>query len=251
MKKSLLYLDGCFVEASQGVLETFTPGQFNAKGVFETIRVDAQGAHFIDEHFARMALGLKVLGIKNPLAKKKWIAITQHLIKGNKIKLRLRWMVWQEGKVVHHALLALPYTPPTQTQQDKGLKVCLIKTDRVPTARLASVKSLDYSLFANAANEAKAKGFDDALLLNKRGNIFESTRANLFVLIKDDLLTPPLSSGCLNGVMRGQLINVGSGLNMPVKESNITPVMLKKAKAAFLTNSLMGLVPINLKTSKI
>ena len=120
----------------------------------------------------------------------------------------------------------------------------MVKTDRVANDNLANVKSLDYELFADAYARAQAKGFDEALLLNRRGHIFESSRANIFWIKDKVLYTPPLSSGCLNGIIRHQVIKQAVSLKTSVKEMDLTPAILENSDAAFLTNSLIGIKAI-------
>ena len=120
----------------------------------------------------------------------------------------------------------------------------MIKTNRPANDRLANVKSLDYELFAKAYAQARAQGFDEVLLLNRRGYIFEASRANIFWIKDNVLYTPPLSSGCLNGITRQQVIKQAKILRISIKEKNLTPKILKEADAAFLTNSLIGIKPI-------
>jgi branched-chain amino acid aminotransferase len=109
---------------------------------------------------------------------------------------------------------------------------------------LADLKSLDYELFAQANAQARSKGFDEALLLNRNGTIFEASRANIFWIKDKVLYTPPLSSGCLNGITRRQVVKQARSLKISVKEINLTPEILKNSDAAFLTNSLIGIKPI-------
>ena len=136
---------------------------------------------------------------------------------------------------MHVMAMALPY----KISEGKPYKVCLIKTKRAANRRLAEVKSLDYGLFAKAYAAALSRGFDEALLLNNRGHIFEASRANIF-WIKDGILcTPPLSSGCLNGITRQQIITQARRLKIPLKEEILTPQLLRKADEVFLTNSLI------------
>ncbi len=246
------YLDGKYIKVPRASIESFTPGVFKATGVFETLRADRGAIYFLDEHVMRMKKGLRQLTIKNPLVVNKWHAIIVKLLKIDQYQhARIRLMVWQEGKTVHHAVIVLPYKLLTRQQQEQGLKVCLIQTDRPASRTYADVKSLDYQLFADSYQQAVKQGYDDALLINRKGYIFESTRANIFVLIKDQLITPPLSSGCLNGITRMQMMAMGSSIQIPTKEQQITPQMLKKAKAIYLTNSLMGLIPVNLTTAAL
>jgi len=240
-----IYLDGQFLKVNSQIIDTFTPGVFKAKGVFETM-LGLDGV-VVDTalHFARMRSGLKVLGVNT-------LPIDESILKGilqrNQLsRARVRLMVWQSPPVgkqvvkqIHVMAVALPY----KTSSRKIYRVCLIKTNREGNDHLANVKSLDYELFAESYSKAQAQGFDEALLLNRDGYIFEASRANIF-WIKDKILyTPPLSSGCLNGITRQQVIKYASNLKMTVKEKKLTLEILHEADAAFLTNSLIGIKPI-------
>lgn len=239
-----IYLDGQYLKISDQIAEAFTPGVFKAKGVFETM-LGLDGV-VLDTalHLKRLHAGLKILSVKMPSIDPsvlKEVLLHNHLPCG-----RVRLMVWQAGKQAHVMVSASPYKIPTK----KTYRVCLIKTNRAANKRWADVKSLDYSLFAEAFTKARSQGFDEALLLNRSGHIFEASRANIFWFKDKVLHTPPLSSGCLNGVTRQQVIKQAVSLKIPVKEKNLTPETLKKADAAFLTNSLIGIKPIEV-TMKI
>ncbi len=247
VKKYIAYIDGKNVALPLTAIEAFTPGVFAATGIFETLRADKEKVRFIDDHLGRLRKGLAVLKMKNPLSPARWHEVSVQCLLKNKIKsARLRWMVWKEGKTIHHAILVLPYKAPIEKIYQQGIKVCLIATQRAPSSRLAFVKSLDYTLFKSASDYAKAKGFDDALLINAKGQIFESTKANIMALVDGQMMTPPLASGCLAGLTRQRLIDMGGRLGMPVKEVHLTPNILNHATAVVLTNSLMGVMPINL-----
>lgn len=233
-----IFLDGRFLNVSAQLIETFTPGVFNAKGVFETM-LGLDGV-VLDTalHIKRLQEGLKILGIKalfiNPLVLKE-VLLRNHLTFG-----RVRLMVWQAGNKTHLMITALPY----KISHKKHFRVCLVKTNRPANDHFAQVKSLDYGLFAESYAKALAQGFDEALLLNRNGYIFEASRANIFWLKDKILYTTPLTSGCLNGITRQQVIKHAENLKISIKEKNLAPEILKQANAAFLTNSLIGIKPI-------
>jgi len=233
-----IYLDGRYFNVNNQIIDAFTPGVFKAKGVFETMM--GLDGMVIDTglHLTRLRAGLKILGVKppsiNPL-------ILNEVLRRNQLSCgRVRLMVWQAGQQTHMMVAAMAY----QVSHKKKYRVCLIKTNRPANDRLAHVKSLDYELFAQAHAQAQAQGFDEALLLNRSGYIFEASRANIFWMKGTVLYTPPLSSGCLEGITRQQVIKEGSDLKISVEEKNLTPEILQKADAAFLTSSLIGIKPI-------
>ncbi len=238
MKKIIAYIDGQYIKIEPHVLEALTPGRFVAHGVFETMLSIGGQVFNKKAHAARMRRGLEYLKIS---ARIPTDAIIEQVITANYFAMsRVRVMVWEEGKKVHRAVMVLPYVLPVQS----SWRACLIKTKRPANARLSEVKSLDYGLFSNAQAEAKARGYDEALLLNAKGHIFESSRANVFWIKDGFLYTPPLTSGCLNGITRQSIISHARRCNFPFKEKKLTPQMLKQADQVFLTNSLFGLMPL-------
>ncbi len=234
----IIFLDGKYLKVSAQIIEAFTPGIFKAKGVFETMLGQKGVVLDIALHLKRLRAGLKILGVKappiNPSVLKE-VLRRNHCLRG-----RVRLMVWQAGQQTHVMMAALPL----KASHKKIYRVCLIKTNRSANNRLADVKSLDYELFAKAFSQAQTQGFDEALLLNRSGTIFEATRANIFWIKDKVLYTPPLSSGCLNGITRRQVLKEAGNLKIAVKERNLTPEILKEADASFLTNSLIGIKPI-------
>jgi len=235
-----IYLDGQYLKVDAQIVDAFTPGAFKAKGVFETM-LGLDGV-VLDAalHLKRLQVGLKILGIKSPAINP--LVLKEVLHRNQLSSGRVRLMVWKAGKEVHTMAAALPY----KISNKKVYRVCLIKTSRAAHARYAKVKSLDYELFAEAFSQAHRQGYDEVLLLNRRGHIFEASRANIF-WIKDKILyTPPLSSGCLNGITRQQVIRQAQNLKISVIEKNLTLEILKKSDTAFLTNSLIGIKPIEL-----
>ncbi len=242
--KHIIFLDGKYIKVNDKILEVFTPGVFRGRGVFETmLGLDGEILD-VALHLARLRRGLKALKMKLPSIHP---SVLKEVLHRNHLPCaRVRLMVWLEGQQTHVMIAALSY----KNSDQKEYRVCLFKTDRAANDRLADVKSLDYGLFALAFAQAQAQGFDEALLLNRRNYIFEASRANIFWIKDRILFTPPLSSGCLKGITRGQILREARRLKVPVKERNLTPDMLTKADAAFLTNSLIGIKPIALVKSK-
>ena len=235
MKKPIVYIDGKYTKVDTKMLEACAPGVLKAQGVFETMLAEGSKVFDVGLHLKRLKGSFRGVRVSEGIIKK--------VVKLNGFKVsRVRVIAWYEGKQKHTAVMALKYTFPKK----KTFKVCLIKTNRKANSRLANTKSLDYKIFYDAYHKARTKGFDEALLINQRGHVFEASRANVFMVSNGKLITPPLSSGCLNGITRQKVIKLARKSGIPVLEQNITPAMLKSATAAFLTNSLLGIKPFRL-----
>ena len=86
---------------------------------------------------------------------------------------------------------------------------------------------------------------DNCLLLNDSKNVVEAIQGNIFMVMGNKLITPPLSEGCLNGVMRKQILTLAKKMNsLEVEEAVISPFDLQKADELFITNVIKGIQPI-------
>jgi branched-chain amino acid aminotransferase len=105
-------------------------------------------------------------------------------------------------------------------------------------AHLKTCNALPYIL---AARQAKAALWNDALLRNEHGNVADSTIANIFCIKGQKVYTPPLSEGCVSGVMRGYLLEILPRLGYKVVEQPLQPDDFSTYDGAFLCNAIRGL----------
>lgn len=108
------------------------------------------------------------------------------------------------------------------------------------TSPLAGVKTTSYLPQVLALEEARQRGFDEAVLLNERGEVVEATASNIFWVHHGELFTPSLGTGCLSGVTRRRVIEAAHRLKIPVNEGGHLLSMLHQADEVFLTNSGWG-----------
>jgi len=99
-------------------------------------------------------------------------------------------------------------------------------------------------LYQLSLGQAQDKGFDEALILNSRGFIAEAARSNIFLVKGDALFTPTLSCGCLAGITRKVVFDLAKRNNIKIYEGRFILKDLYEADEAFLTNSLMGVMPL-------
>ena len=93
--------------------------------------------------------------------------------------------------------------------------------------------------------EAQNQGYDEGLFLNSRGHVAEGAVSNIFMVRDDELITPPAASGLLPGIVRQLVLERAAGLGFRCREDNFTTRDLRGADECFLTNSLMGIMPVN------
>jgi len=96
--------------------------------------------------------------------------------------------------------------------------------------------------------EAQQAGFDEVVLLNERGEVAECTAANIFCVQGGRVATPPVSAGCLQGITRSVLLEIGAGVGAPVEERVLRPEDLYAADEIFISStnrSMLGVSEVN------
>jgi len=110
-----------------------------------------------------------------------------------------------------------------------------------PCNSLSNLKSGNALIYVVAAKYANDLGWDDALIVNEYGNICEATASNIFIQINGEYLTPPLSEGCVEGIMRKVFIQELKAAHKLVVEKPISKELLKSAECIWLTNAINGI----------
>ncbi len=101
----------------------------------------------------------------------------------------------------------------------------------------AGAKMLSWVPHAAVLERTHDEGFDDALLMNERGQLAECTSANIFLVREGRVLTPPLSSGCLAGITRDILFEIAPRAGIPLVEQELIPVDLSSADEVFVSST--------------
>jgi branched-chain amino acid aminotransferase len=109
---------------------------------------------------------------------------------------------------------------------------------------LAGVKTISWLDSVWAAGEAQREGFDEVVLLNERNEVSECTAANIFALKGEKVVTPPLSSGCLEGVTRGILMEIASEAGTSVVEQTLRLDDLYGADEVFVTSTNRNVIGV-------
>ena len=241
----------------ESVLNPLDRGFTLGDGLFETLRVRGDTVLGIERHLFRLRVGAAVLGL-SPLPKDKDLkdAITKTLTANGLTEAAVRLTI-SRGVPKRRGLLpepepnpsmvihAEPFTGYPAELYDRGARAVISGIRRNEHSPLARVKSLNYLDNVLARREAEAHGVDDALLLNTAGDLACASAANLFLLLDGALVTPSVASGALPGTVR-ELVTaeLAPPIGLKVVERVVRPEELDTAHEVFLTNALMGIVPL-------
>lgn len=210
-------------------------------GVFETIAVEAGEPVLLEWHLERLYDSMNALGIPERDMK---AAICDYLETAK-----------QDRTLAHHALKVIvtkenviftlrenSYKP---SMYDTGFCADISKVYRNETSKLIYHKTMNYGDCILEKRDASAKGFQERIFLNSKGEISEGCVSNIFFVCGDKLLTPAKSCGLLPGVMRRFVMNACTSGGLTLEECVIRPEDLPKMQECFVTNSLMGIMPVN------
>jgi para-aminobenzoate synthetase component 1 len=238
----LMVIDGEFIEADESRRRALTPGVLRAPGVFETLRVSRGRVFFFPEHIRRMKKSLLALGMSCPADPSDFLRNAARLSALQKIREgRLRLAVWREGRRPRWCVAAEPYDPP---RFRRGFQAT-VSACRVPaTGPQVGHKMVRYAPYYAESRKAAAKGYDEALFLNRQGHLAEGSRTNIFWVNGGVLWTPALKTGCLPGIVRAKVLALARDSGRVIRRGAYPPDALFEAEEAFLTNSLIGIMPL-------
>jgi len=147
---------------------------------------------------------------------------------------------------VSYLIHATPLENTAYTLNTAHYEVDLYKDFYVTKQLLSSIKTTNKLINVTGSIFAHENGLDNCILVNDTKNVVEVLQGNLFMVIGKKLMTPPISEGCLNGVMRKQILALAKKVEgIEVLEEIISPFDLQKADELFLTNVITGIQPIS------
>jgi branched-subunit amino acid aminotransferase/4-amino-4-deoxychorismate lyase len=149
------------------------------------------------------------------------------------------------------AVLVTEYKPPAPEKYKNGFKVIVSSIRRNSRSPVTFMKSANTMEAMLARQEARVKGADEALFLNEKGFLTEASGSNLFLVKNGVLITPRFETGILPGVTRVVLFEIANRLGIKVKEKNVRLDELFDADEAFITNSLIEIVPVTSVDGKL
>ncbi|WP_190808497.1 aminotransferase class IV [Flagellimonas sp. S3867] len=248
--------DICF--NNEAILPHDNRGLKYGDALFETMRCVHGTIFFWEDHYFRLMASMRILRMEIPMN------FTLEFLEDEIIKTvkendlidgpaRVRVTVFRnEGGLYNPKTNETSYLievdaleSPFYLNQDVDYEVELFKDYFVNKDMLSNLKTTNKILNVVASVYAKENGYNNCLLVNNDKNVVEAINGNLFLVKDGKVKTPPLDDGCLNGIIRKKLIEILSALeNTTIKETSISPFELQKADELFITNSIVGIVPV-------
>ncbi|MBS7009225.1 aminotransferase class IV [Anaerostipes sp.] len=211
-------------------------GYYFGMGAFETVALEQGQPVLFEQHMNRLERTMQFLGI--PFRRDRAERETEHYLKERNTEFTghdaLKIAVSEKNLT-----MSVRRNPYADRYGDAGFGIMYSEVIRNETSPLTYHKTLNYAENLMERRKAQERGFDEAVFLNGRGEIAEGTVSNVFFVKGNKLYTPPVSCGMLPGVMREYVCRT-----FKAAETVIRPEDVGAFDEMFLTNSLMGIMPV-------
>jgi len=241
----IVFLNGKFIPAPEARIAVDEPAFLYGWGLFESMRSWRGNIVYLDAHLKRIKNACVPLALQfsySPLELRKFIqkTVDRNCLKDAYVRLTFS----KSARCTDTVIIARNYQAPALKKYQDGFCACVASYRQNENNPLARLKSANRLLYQLAYLSARGEGFDEALFLNSRGYLAEASRSNLFFAQGNDLVTPSLKCGCLEGITRKVILTLAKKYRIRVKEGEFSLADLYKAREAFLTNSLIGVMPL-------
>ncbi len=216
--------------------------------LFETIKLVDGAPLLAHAHFDRLQRSAQLLKFDIELSFNAFVdAIVDQAQKDHLTEARVRFVLHRNAEGFYtpqhnQTRFFVECFPLSQPKQN--IKLGLYTDNYKPCTELSTIKSGNALVSVMAGIWAKENGLDDALILNEHGCVCEATGSNVFVVKDEKVFTPPISEGCVEGVMRKHVMNLLDQQQYSVVERMITIEQILEADALFLTSAIQGAVMV-------
>ena len=226
-------------------------------GVFETLKIVNNKILFFEDHYFRLMASMRIVRMQIPanftlefLEEEILNLAKQNMFEDS---ARVRFTVFRnDGGFYLPKTREVSYLIQVSKLENKEYQISnldyevdLFKDFFISKQLLSTIKTTNKMINITGSIFADENGFQNCVLLNNEKNVVEALNGNLFMLLNNKLITPPIADGCLNGIMRKQILSLSKKVeNLEILEESISPFDLQKADELFITNIISGIQPI-------
>jgi 4-amino-4-deoxychorismate lyase len=250
----VIYLNKVMLEATKARVAPVSSAMLYGRGVFTTVAIYNSKPFLWPEHWRRLSnhaerlsvncSGLNEANVGEALTK----LVAVNRVKNGRARVILLARsgrdIWKTKKDSPRKTDLLIMTGEAQHVPAAGMSLA-VSPYRINTmSPLAGVRSLNYLEQVLSWEEAQARDFDEAVMLNERGEVVSATMANIFWLKDGTLHTPALSTGAMAGITRAAVIELAGNQFIPVIEGVYELSTLTEADEIFLTSASLGIAQV-------
>ena len=250
----MVNINGTLCARSQALFKAGNRAFLYGDRLFETIRYQNGKLLFWEDHYFRMMGGACILRMDIPIHLnieffEEEIIKTIEACKLVESSARIRLSIYRaDGGLYMPTERSFEYLIEAEKLQasnlslnSKGLEIDVFHDHLKPKQALSNVKGANSVISVLSSIYAHENSLDEANILNSESHICETTASNIFVVIGKHIFTPHLSTGCVDGIVRKQIIDNAGFWGYSIEEKNMKTFELIKADEIFLTNSIKGI----------
>ena len=228
---------------------------------FETIKCFQGKPLFWEDHYFRMASSFGMLNMIPPsdFSIENFKTLINSLLAKlglNIYSARIRILFYRNGSGYYKPnnnnvdyIISAQHLDNYQYKSiDQGLNIGIYKENNISSGPLSTIKSNNRLINVLASIYSEEHGLDDCILINENKMIAETTLGNIFIVYKNKLLTPPLCDGCIDGVLRKNIIALK---DFSIQEKSLSFLDVLNAEEVFTTNVIKGVSWVSKCNNKI
>lgn len=243
--------NGIYYNEHEPVIQAGNKSYRYGDGFFETMKIWKGKILLEPYHKKRISKSMAQLGLMFPTGIDTHILFTQitalcaqnNCLEAARIRLSFsngEGGLFDSANQLHYLIEAWPLDKRVNSCDENGLTTGVFTYIKKNCDEYAPIKSSSAMIYSVAARYCLQNKWDDCIILNQKDHICESSIANIFWIKENRIFTPPLTEGCINGVMRAYLIDtIGAVTEMPCLQKD-----LLEADGIFLTNAIRGIRPV-------
>ncbi len=261
----MVNFNGNILQQEAAALSTNNRGFTYGDALFETVKVSHNKILFWEDHYFRLMASMRILRMEIPMN------FTLEFLEAEILKLitaktheqstvRVKLIVSRkEGGLYAPVTNDVDYLVTTKLLDTDfyefdgaEYKVDLYKDHYISSSLLSTLKSNNRLINVIGSIYTKENNLDNCLILNTDKSVVEALNANVFLVKGNSIKTPPLSDGCIKGVLRKQIIDIINLMpEFKLQEASVSPFELQTADEIFLTNTIAGIQPVTNYRKKV
>ncbi len=221
--------------------------------LFDTLKYEHHHIEYLEDHYFRLMASMRILRMEIPIEFTLEFYENEILktidLETEYQKFRIRVTIYRENGGYYlpnsNKINFLIEATPLIHQEYPKYEIDIFKDFTLSTSFLSTIKTTNRIHNVLASIYAKENHLQNCLLINDQKNIVEAINGNIFIIHENNVVTPPLTDGCINGIYRRKLIEkIQQDLNFKMIEKQLVYTDFLNASEAFLTNSIIGIQPI-------
>ncbi len=261
-QNSLVSINGVLTPPEEAMVSIFDRGFLYGDSVYEVTLTYNDTPFLMKEHLDRLWNSATGIGMEISWSRDKIIQFVSEgleefktLVSASRYYIRI--IVTRGGGEIgldpslsegqNLFIIFKPLPEPNLVQYEKGVDLVVTEVLRNPKRAMdPNVKSGNYLNNVMALKQAREKGAYDAVMLNENGYVTESSTANIWIVLGDRIITPPVDAGLLGGITRQTLMRIGIEKGFNIREQNFTADTLCSADEVFITSSTREVLPVTM-----